>query len=32
VQLAEPDNLNSATGALSSLAENYVGLPFEKPL
>jgi p-hydroxybenzoate 3-monooxygenase len=32
VQLAELDYLSASTAALTSLAENYVGLPFEKPL
>ncbi len=31
VQLAELDYLSSSSAALTSLAENYVGLPFEKP-
>jgi p-hydroxybenzoate 3-monooxygenase len=31
VQLAELDYLSSSSAALASLAENYVGLPFEKP-
>ncbi|MFZ0301979.1 MAG: FAD-dependent monooxygenase, partial [Terracidiphilus sp.] len=30
VQLAELDYLGSSSAALASLAENYVGLPFEK--
>ena len=32
LQLAELDYLSSSGAALASLAENYVGLPFEKPL
>jgi len=32
VQLAELDYLSGSNAALTSLAENYVGLPFEKPL
>ena len=32
VQLAELDYLSGSSAALASLAENYVGLPFEKPL
>ena len=32
LQLAELDYLSSSSAALASLAENYVGLPFEKPL
>jgi p-hydroxybenzoate 3-monooxygenase len=32
VQLAELDYLSGSNAALASLAENYVGLPFEKPL
>jgi p-hydroxybenzoate 3-monooxygenase len=32
VQLAELDYLSGSSAALTSLAENYVGLPFEKPL
>jgi p-hydroxybenzoate 3-monooxygenase len=32
VQLAELDYLSGSSAALGSLAENYVGLPFEKPL
>jgi p-hydroxybenzoate 3-monooxygenase len=31
LQLAELDYLGSSSAALASLAENYVGLPFEKP-
>jgi p-hydroxybenzoate 3-monooxygenase len=31
MQLAELDYLSGSTAALTSLAENYVGLPFEKP-
>jgi p-hydroxybenzoate 3-monooxygenase len=31
VQLAELDYLSDSSAALASLAENYVGLPFEKP-
>ncbi len=31
VQLAELDYLSGSSAALASLAENYVGLPFEKP-
>jgi len=31
VQLAELDYLSTSTAALTSLAENYVGLPFERP-
>jgi p-hydroxybenzoate 3-monooxygenase len=31
VQLAELDYLGGSRAALASLAENYVGLPFEKP-
>jgi p-hydroxybenzoate 3-monooxygenase len=31
VQLAELDYLSGSNAALTSLAENYVGLPFEKP-
>jgi len=31
VQLAELDYLTGSTAALTSLAENYVGLPFESP-
>jgi len=31
VQLAELDYLSGSSAALTSLAENYVGLPFEKP-
>ena len=31
VQLAELDYLSTSSAALASLAENYVGLPFEKP-
>jgi p-hydroxybenzoate 3-monooxygenase len=32
IQLAELDYLAGSSAALASLAENYVGLPFEKPL
>jgi p-hydroxybenzoate 3-monooxygenase len=32
VQLAELDYLSSSSAALTGLAENYVGLPFEKPI
>jgi p-hydroxybenzoate 3-monooxygenase len=32
LQLAELDYLSGSSAALASLAENYVGLPFEKPL
>jgi p-hydroxybenzoate 3-monooxygenase len=32
VQLAELDYLSNSSAALTSLAENYIGLPFEKPL
>jgi p-hydroxybenzoate 3-monooxygenase len=32
VQLAELDYLSGSNAALASLAENYVGLPFENPL
>ncbi|HEY0748248.1 MAG TPA: 4-hydroxybenzoate 3-monooxygenase [Steroidobacteraceae bacterium] len=32
LQLAELDYLSGSTAALTSLAENYVGLPFETPL
>ena len=32
IQLAELDYLSGSSAALTSLAENYVGLPFEKPL
>jgi p-hydroxybenzoate 3-monooxygenase len=32
VQLAELEYLSVSSAALTSLAENYVGLPFEKPL
>jgi p-hydroxybenzoate 3-monooxygenase len=32
VQLAELDYLSGSNAALASLAENYVGLPFETPL
>jgi p-hydroxybenzoate 3-monooxygenase len=32
VQLAELDYLSSSSAALTSLAENYVGLPFERPI
>jgi p-hydroxybenzoate 3-monooxygenase len=32
VQLAELDYLSGSSAALASLAENYVGLPFENPL
>jgi p-hydroxybenzoate 3-monooxygenase len=32
VQLAELEYLSGSSAALTSLAENYVGLPFEKPL
>jgi p-hydroxybenzoate 3-monooxygenase len=31
LQLAELDYLSGSTAALKSLAENYVGLPFERP-
>ncbi len=31
LQLAELDYLSNSSAALASLAENYVGLPFEKP-
>jgi p-hydroxybenzoate 3-monooxygenase len=31
LQLAELDYLSGSTAALTSLAENYVGLPFEAP-
>lgn len=31
LQLAELDYLSDSSAALASLAENYVGLPFEKP-
>jgi p-hydroxybenzoate 3-monooxygenase len=31
MQLAELDYLSGSTAALNSLAENYVGLPFERP-
>jgi p-hydroxybenzoate 3-monooxygenase len=31
MQLAELDYLGGSTAALTSLAENYVGLPFERP-
>jgi p-hydroxybenzoate 3-monooxygenase len=31
LQLAELDYLSGSSAALASLAENYVGLPFEKP-
>jgi p-hydroxybenzoate 3-monooxygenase len=32
VQLAELDYLSGSSAALTSLAENYVGLPFERPI
>jgi p-hydroxybenzoate 3-monooxygenase len=32
VQLAELDYLGGSSAALTSLAENYVGLPFERPI
>ena len=32
LQLAELDYLTGSTAALTSLAENYVGLPFESPI
>jgi len=32
LQLAELDYLTESTAALNSLAENYVGLPFDSPL
>jgi p-hydroxybenzoate 3-monooxygenase len=32
LQLAELDYLTGSTAALTSLAENYVGLPFEEPV
>jgi p-hydroxybenzoate 3-monooxygenase len=31
IQLAELDYLSGSTAALTSLAENYVGLPFALP-
>lgn len=31
LQLAELDYLSGSTAALTGLAENYIGLPFETP-